>query len=131
MAFGDLPDGVYQEGGKYYRKVKRLRRTVDGGFEYELVPRECSFPLAIDDDSVHEAREKAAQKGLDFYDPRIVEGQVVGWLTNGRKRSEEWPANLGAGQVQYERLPVPAEENPDAANEPVLVTAGRKAPTHG
>jgi hypothetical protein len=130
MAFGDLPEGVYQEGGKYWRKVKRLKRTV-AGFEYELVPRECSFPLAIDDESVHEAREKAARNGHDFYDPRIVDGQVVGWLSHGRKRSLEWAANLGAGQVQYEREPVPPEENPDAANAPALVTAGRKATNNG
>lgn len=130
MAFGDLPEGVYQEGGKYFRKLKRLKRTATG-FEYELVPRECSFPLAVDDESVHEAREKAARKGVDFYDPRIVDGQVVGWLSHGRKRSQEWDANLGAGQVKYEREPVPAEENPDTANEPALVGAGGKAVNHG
>ncbi len=130
MAFGDLPEGVYQENGKYWRKLKRLKRT-ETGFVYELVPRECSFPLAIDDDSVHEAREKAAARGVDFYDPRIVDGQVVGWLSHGRKRSEEWAANLGAGQVQYDRIPVPPEENPDTANTPALVTAGRKASTNG
>lgn len=129
-----LPEGVYMENGKYFRKVRRMVRDADGGLAYELIPRECALvnPFETDEAVIHEARERAARRGLDFYDPRTVNGQVVGWLAHGRKRSDEWPENVGTAGSRYEREPVPESENPDIAAG-ITVPAGdtRKGNQHG
>lgn len=119
------PEGVYQRDGKWWRDIKRLVRDGDG-FAYERIPRQCAWAVSFDsEEEISRKREAAARTGQDFYDPRVVEGQVVGWLDRGRKRQQEWPANLGAGADRYEREPVPAEENPDIAAGLVPVAVGK------
>lgn len=124
------PTGVYRRDGKYFHDVKRLTRDATGQLVYELVPREVALvnPFETDEATIHKAREAAARRGLDFYDPRTVNGAVVGWLHAGRKRTEEWPENLGSGAQRYETIPVPDDENPDRA---AGLTAGADGPKKG
>jgi len=110
-----LPEGVYKRDGKFYHEVPlRVVRDPDGSRYEQIVEREVMIvnPYETDESAIHEAREKAAAKGLDFYDPRSVNGQVIGWLDRGRKRRDEWPENLGSGDVNYKRRAI--EPDPSA-----------------
>ena len=112
-----LPEGVYKRDGKFYREIKRIRRTPDGLF-YEPVEREVALvsPMETDEVEISKARERAAARGVDFYDPRTVDGEVIGWLDRGRKRQKEWKANEGWSYESKKLIPIPDEENPDLAN---------------
>lgn len=126
MAYGDLPEGVYMEGGKLYRKVPRIAEawTDEQGRQhlvYDDVPRPVVLPVATDDESVSEARERAARQGADFLHP------VHGWLNYGRKKATEAPENLGSGSVRYDRREVVEEpETPEgrASRRKEKVTSG-------
>lgn len=127
MVLGQLPEGVYQQGTKYFHDVPRT--VVEGGQQYlEWVPREVVLSWSTDDKSLDAARDEAARIGADFYDPRTIDtGEVRGWLSHGRKRTGEWTANLGAGVIQYRRTPVePSSEDEEAvmgSGDPAAITA--------
>jgi hypothetical protein len=131
MALNDLPDGVYERDGHYYHDVPRT--VVDGGQEFlEWVPREVAFVLTTDETLIAQARERAARARhpIDFWDPRVVNGHIIGWLVNGRKRQQEWPENLGAGTVTYRRTPVVRDDDqpvvPRGRGRGQLVGAGQE-----
>jgi hypothetical protein len=116
-----LPPGAYERDGKYYRTV--LKTGVDEIGEWEMEEeREVLLPIATDDESITQSRERAAAKGLDFYDPRKrsevgYPPETIGWLDRGRKREAEWSWNLGSGSTQKRRYknvaPAPKKQRPN------------------
>lgn len=108
-----LPPDVYEKDGKWYRRKVVAGMDEEGAYE-EDDDREVILPIATDEKSIHESRERAAALGKDFYDPRTVrnpqtgEAITIGWLDRGKKRHEDWPWNLGSGAVKTRRRPKPA-----------------------
>ncbi len=108
-----LPPDVYERDGKWYRRKVIVGFDEQGEYE-EDDDREVILPIATDEASIHASRERAAKMGMDFYDPRIVrdpntgEAMPIGWLDRGKKRHEDWPWNLGRGEVKTRRRPKPA-----------------------
>lgn len=135
MAVAELPQGVTERNGKFYRITYRGGRDENGRY-VQPDEREVLVTQATDDRSINAAREEAARKGLDFYDPRPAvdpttgsvvrdpktnEPVIIGWLDRGRKRTEEWPWNLGSDEFRNTREYIPDEP----ATAPAVPTQGR------
>jgi hypothetical protein len=119
-----LPPGVYKRDGKYYRTIAKTGIDERGEYEEEE-EREVLLPIATDAESIAQSRERAAAKGLDFYDPRVVhqpgyEPETVGWLDRGRKRERDWAWNIdlngAARKRRYKAAAVPAKAKGDNNN---------------
>ncbi len=136
-----LPPGVTERGGKFYRTTYKGGRDENGRF-IQPVEREVLVTSATDDRAIHAAREEAARKGLDFYDPRPAvdpasgstvrdprtnEPVIIGWLDHGRKRHAEWPWNIGDDEFRENREYIPDEP----ATAPASAPSRRKESNHG
>lgn len=119
MATSQLPPGVYEKGGRYFRDVKHRVREIEREgakvYEVQIKPREVYLGSGARDAKLIEADRLAAKKaGLDFYHP------TWGWLRHGWKRELEARENLGSGVERYptEYVPVPAatDDIPEAAS---------------
>ncbi len=112
-----LPPDVFERGGKFYRTTYKGGRDDHGRF-IQPVEREVLVTTATDDRALTAAREEAARKRLDFYDPRPAvdpdtgatvrdprtnEPIIIGWLDHGRKRHAEWPWNVGDDEFAENR----------------------------
>lgn len=86
--------GFFTEGGEPWK-------SDEDGVRYEHhdeVPHPCVVPPAhAEVDEIERLRQGAANKGHDFLHP------TYGWLSGGRKRTQEYPENLGAGAVRRTR----------------------------
>lgn len=103
-----LPPGAYERNGKYYRTITKTGVDDRGEWEEEE-ERQILLPIATDEQSITQSRERAARLGLDFYDPTVAqpkagyEPEVIGWLDRGRKRERDWAWNLGSGEPSRKR----------------------------
>lgn len=133
MAVAELPHGVTERDGKFYRTTYRGGRDENGRY-VQPEEREVLVTQATDDRSINAAREEAARNGLDFYDPRPAvdptsgavvrdpktnQPVIIGWLDHGQKRVEEWPWNIGSDEFRNNREYIPDEEKPATASAPV------------
>jgi hypothetical protein len=88
--------------------------------EHDEVPHPCSLPPPYaEPDEVERLRRRAVSLGQDFLHPEH------GWLTNGRKRSREWPENLGTGSVRRSRR---RQQSPLDPELPTSVRLVERAP---
>ncbi len=134
MAVAELPPGVTERDGKFYRTVYRGGRDERGRYE-QPEEREVLIATGSSDREISQAREEAARKGLDFFDPRVAVDPasgatvrddrgnpvIVGWLDRGRKRIDEWPWNVGNDEFRNNRRYIDDE----TATAPVPAPVGR------
>ena len=114
MIASQLPPGVYEKNGRYWRDVKFRAREIerDGVLVYEVQtkPRE----VYIGGHDVEANRKVAKQKRLDYWHP------TWGWLRFGWKRELEAKENLGSGverfPIEYVAVPKRDGDIPESAS---------------
>lgn len=98
---------------------------------HDEIPHPCILVDANDStEEIERKRTQAIRTGADFYDPRSVDGQVVGWLRGGRKREREWLANMGESVIKRERRLTPVAPDEDDVPAASVKKAGRE-PSNG
>lgn len=112
---------------RYVNQDGRLWQEGDGAKfeEHDELPHACVIGLETDSgEELDRKRLFAIQTRADFWHPRMVthpdtgERAVIGWLTNGVRRTREWAANLGTDVILREKRITPvkvADEDAPAA----------------